>query len=436
VGIRLTLTRADGRTRSRVVRFSAPGDTIVVDASAQTVDGEPAERWCAGAAREPVPAPAGAPAPPDPPSMPPAPAPPPAPVVADPLAQAFRPHLLLDSGERWRPLEAGAFLAEQRDGRPAHALCAVAEPFDHHPSRCAGGTAAPLDGVTSLLARRDPATVLDLNADGRTTAAADAVSPMAGCRAGGLADCDRGARTAIYERRFALGASTVLDYWLLYRFNDAPYSSALLKLTDNDHEGDWEGVSVGLSPDATRFDWVGFAGHGAPPRRYLRATLSCDGASGRGSCAAAGARRVHVFVARGTHASYPVACRDRADGAAALPVTGVVGRYVLACHQTGVASPGPDGPLPEGEFDGARRWGADDDPAALRPLPPLDDFTGWPGRWGLPGAVQSPGRQWELARTPDRSGLAGRGAARWRSRGWRRPGARRRGHDQLRRLGG
>jgi hypothetical protein len=384
IDVVLTVAGAgDGRVLPTHVRLQRPGSAVVVGGADA---GVPA-RWCRGEDVE-----KGPPSGPYPPSSSP-------PQTDLALETRFRPRLRLDSGERWRPLEAGAFLGERADGHAAHTLCSVTQPFDRHPDRCVPGSSLALSGLGVLLTHRSPTAVLDLDGDGRTTAAHDAVSPVAACRGGGLVDCDAGARAAIYARRFALGGYTVLDYWLLYRFNDAPFSSPLLRLTDNDHEGDWEGVSVGVPPGAagaarTGFDWVAYAGHGAPPRRYLRGLLSCDGDNRPGSCAKPGADRAHVYVARGTHASYPMACRGR-GGLFALPsnLQDLSASRLLGCHQTGVASRGPDGALPEGSFDGTRRWGADDDPEALRRLPSSGSFADWPGRWGLPGAVRGPAFQ-------------------------------------------
>ena len=122
-----------------------------------------------------------------------------------------------------------------------------------------------------------------------------------------------------------------------------------------------------------------------------------------------------MYVAAGTHASYPMPCHDRSGAAFVLPgVAGrAVGRLVLGCRQEGVEGPVPAGLLPEGGYDGARPWGADDDPAALRPLALDDGFTDWAGRWGLPGTTRSPARQWDArARASGPASAAGRARAR------------------------
>ena len=400
VTVSLTLTGADGARRVVEATLAAPGSHAVLEAGGGVADAAVAAGgWCDGPGKDAAPA-REAPA-----------------ARADALARRFRPRLYFDSSERWRPLAATALLGERVGGRPAHAVCRPARPLSERPHRCARGTSAPVVGPASLRAADRDDAVLDLGADGETTPPRRARSPDPAC-AGVLHDCDAGPAAGIHHRAFGAGGYLVLDYWLLYRYSDAPYSVAGLpgpgRLLDTDHEGDWEGVAVAVradDPDPRTFDWVAYAAHAGPPRRYLRAALSCDGDARAGSCSDPGAARPHVYVAAGTHASYPMRCRDR--GAAAFGLAGAgrtVGRYVLGCRQRG--GDGPVGLLPEGGHDGARRWGADDDPAALRPLALDDGFTNWAGRWGLPGATRSPARQWDA-----RARASGPAAASARSAG-------------------
>lgn len=392
VAVSLTLIDPGGVPRVVGATLAAPGASAVLDAGGLADGAIAAGGWCDGPGKRAAPASDAAQ---------------PARDVAAPdaggLARRFRPRLYFDASERWRPLAATALLGERIGGRPAHAVCRPARPLPERPDRCAPGTSTPVVGPASLRAADRADAVLDLGADGVTTPPGRARSPDPAC-AGPLHDCDAGPAAAIHHRAFRLGGYAVLDYWLLYRYSDAPYSVAGLpgpgRLLDTDHEGDWEGVAVAVradDPDPRTFDWVAYAAHAGPPRRYLRAALSCDGDARAGSCAGPGATRPHVYVAAGTHASYPMRCRDR--GAAAFGLAGVagraVGRYVLGCRQRGAGGPVPAGLLPEGGHDGARRWGADDDPAALRPLALGDGFTDWAGRWGLPGATRSPARQWD-----------------------------------------
>jgi hypothetical protein len=406
VTVSLTLTDAGGGRRVVEETLAAPGAHALLDAGGGVADAAiAAGGWCDVPGKDAPPSrEASAPR-------------------AGALARRFRPRLYFDSSERWRPLAATALLGERVGARPAHAVCRPARPLSERPDRCAPGTSAPVVGPASLRAADRDDAVLDLGADGRTTPPRRARSPDPAC-AGVLHDCDAGPAAGIHHRVVRSGGYLLLDYWLLYRYSDAPYSVAGLpgpgRLLDTDHEGDWEGVAVAVpadDPDPRTFDWVAYAAHAGPPRRYLRAALSCDGDVSAGSCADPGALRPHVYVAAGTHASYPMRCRDRGVAAFGLPGAGrTVGRYVLGCRQRGGGGPLPAGLLPEGGHDGARRWGADDDPAALRPLALDDGFTNWSGRWGLPGATRSPARQWDArARASGPAAASGPTAASARS---------------------
>ncbi len=129
--------------------------------------------------------------------------------------------------------------------------------------------------------------MIDLNSDGRTTNADDASSPAAGCRQDGRLDCDTG---PLYGHTLKVGGYLVADYWWFFRYNDtiAPRGVPGLGQLGFDHEGDWEGVSLGVpssTPTAARPDWVAMAGHkDDQPRKYLLATLSCDGNQDDASC--------------------------------------------------------------------------------------------------------------------------------------------------------
>lgn len=75
------------------------------------------------------------------------------------------------------------------------------------------------------------------------------------------------------------------------------------------------GVVVAVDERAPQtFDWIGFAAHEGV-WRYFREHLRCEGSQLAGSCGSSrGERfgqRVNVYVARGTHAAYPLPCRAR-----------------------------------------------------------------------------------------------------------------------------
>jgi hypothetical protein len=207
-------------------------------------------------------------------STPPAPDPVPAGRLERKLAQELRPHLLFDSSERWRPLEINAFLAEHFADRSGH-------------------TPPSPDGSGYL----------DIHGNGHDGVAY--YSPVAGhcvtaaqsrSLPGGF-DCDRGAPTAIYYRRTTHDRLWFWDYWIFYRFND--YNGIVNKCAVycDDHEGDWEGLTI-VTDAAARPHVRGaiLAEHG----HLVATTVSALTMQGGHAV---------VYVATGTHASYRSACR-------------------------------------------------------------------------------------------------------------------------------
>ena len=221
------------------------------------------------------------------------------------LALRFRPHLLFDSGERWRPLDVDRFLAE-----PGHLACPLA------PASC-----TPLTSVAQLT---PPVDHLDLRGDGPPD---DPDTPSVI-----YAHVTRG------DRRIAI------DYWWFLRHNAYGFE---------EHEGDWEGVTVIADRRGERLLDVHFAAH-ADAWRYPAAVRQAVG------------RRVRVYVTRGGHASYPQPCTRR-------------------CRQT-------EGTLPEARFDGKRPWAGNTAAGCrgrcVRLLPTSANgapasWNAWGGRWGL-----------------------------------------------------
>jgi hypothetical protein len=218
------------------------------------------------------------------------------------LALSFRPRLMLDSKERWRPLDVDRFLAE-----PGHLAC----PPD--------GPCAPLLGVAQLTPAVDH---LDLRGDG---------------------PADAGAPSVIYAHVARQGGRIAIDYWWFLRYN--AYSL-------DRHEGDWEGVTVIADRRGERVLDVHFAAH-AQVWRYPARVPRIAG------------RRASVFVARGSHASYPRRCARH-------------------CRQT-------DGIAPEARFDGARAWAGNSAAGCrgrcVRLLPASGgapaSWNAWAGRWGV-----------------------------------------------------
>ncbi len=276
------------------------------------------------------------------------------------LAMKHRPILRFDTAERWRPLEIESFLAESAASDGRHRIC----PTD---DRC--------DVVVRRSGQLFSGSVLDIAGEGRE--GRDYGTPNAGgcARPSGVVDCNAGPRSAIYYRVSHSGSRTLIDYWWFLRFNDFPRAD-LLKcrnlvfvgvISCSDHEGDWEGVRVVVTPGRSRWLDVRFDAHGRS-ERYSRLAVESVGS------------RPVVYVAEGTHAAYPRHCD---------------GRY---CPQTGVR-------LPDAGADGSRSWGRNTAAACRRtcllPLP-RRGWASWTGRWGRScssgGCVRvdgprSPGRQ-------------------------------------------
>jgi hypothetical protein len=232
----------------------------------------------------------------------------PAPVVTDnELALVFRPHLLFDSGERWRPLDVDRFLAE-----PGHAACA---PADAGAPATALGVCTPLTSAAQLTAA---VATLDLRGDGPPD--------------------EPGTPSVIYAHVTRGARRTAIDYWWFLRYNAFGFAS---------HEGDWEGVTVIADRRGERVLAVHFAAH-TTVWRYPAPVVQLDG------------RRVRVYVARGTHASYPRPCLRR-------------------CRQT-------DGLVGETRFDGRRAWSGNSGAgcrARCVQLLPDEGWSAWRGRWGV-----------------------------------------------------
>jgi hypothetical protein len=274
------------------------------------------------------------------------------------LATRFRPYLLLDSHELWRPLDVERFLAEGW-----HRVC-----------RGPGGPCPAIAGAAGLTNPGGGA-VPYLQVDGRGgLGAANFPSRDRRC---GAQECVPG---RIYYHASQDADFVYLDYWWYLRFNDSPGGDRY------DHQSDWEGVVVALDRrDQSTFAWVGFAAHDSV-WRYLRGSLSCDGAAVQGSCGTENGRfghRVNVFIASGTHAAYPAACRPLSAGVP-IPFKHLSCRENKQIPQLTVLH------VPEASFDGRRPWGGNADPRLLSPLGP---WARWPGTWDPARNVRSPAAQ-------------------------------------------
>ncbi len=85
----------------------------------------------------------------------------------------------------------------------------------------------------------------------------------------------------VYARETQMGGYTVLQYWFFYAYNDAPM---------NQHEGDWEGITVILSGGSPSY--TAYSQHDAGQRAAWTDVEKVDGT------------HPVVYVARGSHANY------------------------------------------------------------------------------------------------------------------------------------
>jgi hypothetical protein len=241
------------------------------------------------------------------------------------LALKFRPRLLFDAKERWRPIDVDRFLAE-----PGHAVCP------------ATGACTPLTSLAQLTPAIDHLDLRGTRADGRDATAPD----LATCAKSlpTLFDCDEDGRSVIYAHVVRAGARIAIDYWWFLRYN---------AFSLDEHEGDWEGVTVIVDRAGTRVLDVHFAAHN-DVWRYDAGVPSIVGG------------RVKVYLARGDHAAYPRPC-------------------VHFCRETG-------GLLPEGNFGGQRSWVGNSAAGCrrlcVRLLPQRANgapasWDAWRGRWGV-----------------------------------------------------
>jgi hypothetical protein len=270
------------------------------------------------------------------------------------LAARFRPRLLFDSGELWRPLNVSSMLDEG-----THRFCTrLKKNVSCLPVRSSGAFGRLAQSAGAL----GPATYVDI-AGGKV---ADYRGPER-CP-GRLLDCGTGPRAAIYYHVTESNDRFYIDYWWFLRFNHFSKSEPKISCRSqvarqngvcDEHEGDWEGVTVVTPPDDDKhIAYVVYAAHKGT-FRYAASQLQVQGGA-----------RPDVYVARGSHASYPRAC-----------LTG-------DCLQpNGLAADGLVN-LPEGDYDGKAGWARNDDacvpnaPGSCLQSLKLQPWTDWPGQWG------------------------------------------------------
>jgi hypothetical protein len=283
------------------------------------------------------------------------------------LAKRFQPLIFFDSAERWRPLAVEPFLDES-----IHKLC----PRD--------GPCVQVDRYREFRSfvstPRFADANLRINGDDDASPIGAFEAPAGSCEgepADELAECIDSPSNLYYHVSRA-GDLLLFDYWWYYRFNDS--DTAFF-----DHQSDWEGVVVAVDEsDTSTFEWVGFAAHEGV-WRYPRDSLSCDGVRRSGTCGSVFSRfgqRVNVYVADGSHASYPYPCERRLLRLAvcvqneSVPISGRPSRFRI----------------PERGFDGAEEWPRNDADGSLVAMS-RQPWVRWPGLWAEGSNIRSPGNQ-------------------------------------------
>ena len=294
--------------------------------------------------------------------------------LAGTLAGRFRPWLRFDSKEPWRPLNVDQLLDEG-----THSFCNASA----GKTTCQRITSAA--DFDALLNHSTLGVASDINLGSGGFRSYHGPVPCGGV----LLDCGTGARSAIYYHVTQSNDRYYIDYWVFYRFNhfsrSAPGVSCQSQIArENDicdeHQGDWEGVTAVTQPDASsRLDYVVYAAHKGTFRYSASQLDLVDGT------------RPVVYVANGSHASYPRPCPSSCSQPPGLAQLGLVD-------------------LPEGAFDGKAPWARDGDtcppnqPGSCLISLSQQPWVTWAGQWGAGcgsacgGAMDanspaSPGRQ-------------------------------------------
>lgn len=185
------------------------------------------------------------------------------------------------------------------------------------------------------------------------------------------------------------------DYWWYFRFNDAPGYAAGDKY---DHESDWEGSATITNPQNGRPSFFAFRSHG-PSKAFLPNLTMCGPL--KSSCAEAplAQQRPWVFVADGSHASYPGPCSQRTSGAPST-CTQIGGDEVVVDPWGFEPITVDDFPGSEANADGKYPWAGNNqrtDSLSGFPISAGSADTGnwneFPGAWDIEGHVRSPSQQ-------------------------------------------
>jgi hypothetical protein len=310
------------------------------------------------------------------------------------LVTDYRPALFFDSQEGWRPLDVQKLLDEQTITPDAAVhLCArsaqeTAQPADECDYRI---HASPtLSSLASLTA--DPAHATDAmpgTADGSwpyldIPGSADngvdyqTANPDPTCHAdNGFGHDLRECFTQPYDAMYVdvnedAAGNRYLDYWVFYRYNDVNFEG-----DSDDHEGDWEGLTVVLSgntatPSVTGVIYAAHKDLGFVDPSQLQEYVSPDpndppSLGLQPFTSHSGPTHVAAFVAEGTHASYSFTCSHSVEFTCANP------SFPDLLHWIG-----------ENNHDGQVGWALNSACSACVIQMPMDptSWTFWPGRWG------------------------------------------------------
>lgn len=297
------------------------------------------------------------------------------------MATELRPWLRFDSAERWRPLEVEHFLGERfADG--------------HGHGGCAPGAEPPCPDVSGVGDLDSRIAYLDIH--GSRPNGADFATPSDCARPPPVLDCVGGEDSAIYYRRTSHAGQWYWDYWWFLRYNDYSGRFNACVVVCGDHEGDWEGITL-ITTASTEPEIVGaiYATH----KERIKVPAAALPRVGSHPL---------VFVADGTHASYPFRCAS-------------------GCHQYSTLA---GFNLPEDPHDGAAPWANNRDESCaaaecVQPLPEAADAAGaeslpfagawaaWSGLWGETCHNGCSGRKQEYESSPRSPGRQTRYQCPW-----------------------
>lgn len=288
-------------------------------------------------------------------------------------SKTYRPALLFDSSEHYRPITLDSFLSEYdyAAGSYAHKRCdswqsgavLVCEPVGTlgqlmTPTSGAQTYGTPEKSYLSIWPYGGDPSAYHTPPDRFGSPCPAANDPLQ------LMDCGD-APGIYYDYGQSANGYRFLDYWFFYRYNPR---------FGDEHEGDWEGVTVELNPSpgstAPSVAGVVFEAHGFKTYRLAQALTWCTGTVG--DCGVAGpTTHVADYIASGSHASYEYPCSSDCYN----PATG--------------SSIQPDG---ENSHDGTQPWLENGDDACtaqscVLPMTYIDgtatpDWVTFSGRWG------------------------------------------------------